>query len=144
MKFRARLVTALLMALVGVASSLVVAAAPASAAPCTTSDPLWGGTYYCGYGRRSYNFTDGTYQVFVIGTDYAVWTKWRKNGNYSKWVSLGGRIRASHDFDDFGILSCFGQPIVGVIGTNGLPYGNGRNSDGSWSGWSQAEAWECD
>src|SRR5689334_17151906 len=134
MTLRLRMFVAVLMALAGVGTSLV-AARPASAAPCTTSDPLWGGTYYCGYGRRSYAFTDGTYQIFVIGTDYSVWTRWRKSGNYSRWVDMGGSIRGSHTATDFRLANCDGQPGLGVVGTNNTWYSNTRRSNGGWTGW---------
>lgn len=140
---RARLFIAAVMAMASIGTTLV-AAAPASAAPCTTSDPLFGGNYYCGYGKRSFSFSDGTYQIFVIGTDYSVWTRWRKSGDYSRWVDMGGKIRASHASADFGITSCGGQPILGVVGTNNRWYGNPRYSNGTWGGWVQADGWACD
>jgi hypothetical protein len=118
-------------------------AVTAAANTSTCKDNSYGGTWYCAYGHHSFNLPDGTNQFFVIGTDYAVWTRWRKNGVYSSWVSLGGQIRRSYSSSDFKVSSCSGQPVVFVVGTNNRWYLDVRGSNGKWSGWIQNNAIMC-
>jgi hypothetical protein len=60
-------------------------------------DPKFGGTFWCnlsqGYtsAEALFTFPNQTVEIFVIGTDDAVWTRWTNtSGGLSSWVSLGG------------------------------------------------------
>ena len=116
---------------------------PAQAAPATCTDASFGGTYYCGYGERNFTFSNGTYEVWVIGTDYSIWTRWRSNGSYSSWVNQGGQIRRSYASGDFVRITCGSNPIIEVVGTDNRWYSNARRTDGSWSGWVLGNTWVC-
>jgi hypothetical protein len=134
-----------LLALPLAALGTMLVATPASAAPDTRtcSDPSFGGTYYCGYGKRDFYFSDGTYQIFVIGTNFSVFTRWRSQGFYSAWVNMGGQIRRTYASGDFGRITCGSQPIVQVVGTDNRWYSNARRTNGTWSGWVLGSTWAC-
>ncbi|MBD0676017.1 hypothetical protein [Streptomyces sp. CBMA156] len=80
-------------------TALAPGAAPAMAAGDRDQAPLVpeacnasGGTFHCGG-----DYGDGTEQLFVIGTDFDVWTGWfPPKGGQAPWMSLGG----DHDFVD--------------------------------------------
>jgi hypothetical protein len=145
---------ALALTMLALGAGLV--ATPANAAPapqaaavdtrqCT--DDSYGGTWYCAYGSDSHTFPNGTNQIFVVGTDFAVWTKWRnRNNNYSSWHSLGGEVKHSYNSADFGIFTCGSSPNlwVSVRGTNNANYLNVRTySTGKWSGWNLGTSVAC-
>jgi len=105
-----------------------------AAAPSTCTDPEYGGTFYCGYGEWVVTLSSGVEQVFVVGTDYAVWTKWhRTNGTYSSWTSLSGEVNHSVSTNNF--VVCYPSNLyVNVKGTSGQYYYKSRSeSSGSWS-----------
>jgi hypothetical protein len=124
-----------------VASGAILTASPASAAPKVCQLPQFGGDYICEYDWEDWSLPDDTYQVFVIGTDYAVWTRWQHpNGEMSKWTSLGGEIRHSKSPSDFFIDGCPPsklQPHISIVGKNDSWYNNNRRTDGTWSGWTK-------
>jgi hypothetical protein len=135
-----------------IAAALAVAQAPAHAsagsdaaaasAVYITSDPVFGGRFYCGgaYESGNYNCEDGvvfgssTFQVFVIGTDHAVWTIWTHNGGstWSNWVSLGGKGYSYVWFTNYHDNGAF---TINVIGGDGNSWHKDRHSNGTWSGW---------
>ncbi|MEU9045962.1 MULTISPECIES: hypothetical protein [unclassified Kitasatospora] len=103
------------------------------------SSPVWGGNYLCGdeygAGTATYYFRDGRQEVFVIGTDHAVWTRWTvdKSGKKSGWLSLGGVLAGP-----VGILATdmgFGNFEVGAKGTDGRIWSRVRDTNGNWTGW---------
>jgi hypothetical protein len=60
-------------------------------------DPEWGGTFYCladeGYmsGEAWFTFPNDTLEVFVIGANNQVYTRWdNTEGELSAWTSMGG------------------------------------------------------
>jgi hypothetical protein len=127
------------------ALSTVLVATPASAAPDTRicHDASFGGNYYCGYGLRDFYFRDGTYQIFVIGTDFGIWTRWRAQGFYELWYDMGGEIRHSYAAADFRRITCGSQPIVLVMGTDNRWWSNARRTNGSWTGWMRGSTFAC-
>jgi hypothetical protein len=133
------------LALPLVALSTVLVATPASAAPDTRicDDDAFGGTYYCAYGVRDFYFRDGTYQIFVIGTNFSVYTRWRSQGFYSLWVNMGGQVRRTYAARDFGRITCGSQPIVQVVGTDNRWWSNARRNNGSWTGWNPGSTFVC-
>jgi hypothetical protein len=133
------------MALPLLTLSTVLVAMPASAAPDTRicHDPAFGGNYYCGYGLRDFYFGDGTYQIFVIGTDFAVWTRWRKQGFYELWYDMGGEIRHTFASGDFARITCGSQPIIQVVGTDNRWWSNARRTNGTWTGWAPGRTFVC-
>jgi len=95
----------------------------------------FGGRYFSDYAEQHNLFPDQTLQVYVIGTDYAVWTRWRTiNGVMSDWRSLGGKIR-SHDTRSIGFVGTQAVPKLRVIGTDENKWCNERRLSGSWTGW---------
>ncbi len=102
-----------MLAMVTATLAAVLTGSPAQAAPATCTDPSFGGTYYCGYGVRSFTFSNGT---------------------YSSWVNQGGQIRRSYASGDFVQVTCGSNPIIEVVGTDNRWYSNARRSDGTWTG----------
>ncbi|MEU8927303.1 hypothetical protein AB0D10_41365 [Kitasatospora sp. NPDC048545] len=136
-------------ATVATLAALSVAATPASAATpggsgsgsngsTTCSSPVWGGKYLCGGpyrdGTATYYFRDGRQEVFVIGTDHAVWTRWTdKSGNKSGWLSFGGTFTGPVSV----LATDMGQGNfeVGAVGTDGHIWSRVRDVNGNWTGW---------
>jgi hypothetical protein len=56
----------------------------------------WGGTYYCG-SQSWYGINKQLFQVFVIGTNYQVYTRWSNTSGVSGWKSLGGAFKPDID-----------------------------------------------
>jgi hypothetical protein len=113
----------------------------AAASPQICHSPFYGGDYYCEYPVLVYTFPrtgilpNVTQQVFVIGTDYSVWTRWHTNGKLSDWVSLGGKIRHDYHQGDFALHVCRDNPFVVVVGLDNLPWYRYRQSNGVWTRW---------
>ena len=123
------------------AATAIPAVASADSSVCQL--PTYGGRYYCGYGSRSWTFANGTEQVFVIGTNFAVWTRWKSNGNLSSWTSLGGEIRHTYSYDDFKRYSCGGNPWLNIVGLDNQWWKRARGSDGTWSAWGHGTQVAC-
>ena len=106
-----------------------------AAAPATCTLPTYGGTYYCGYGEHFYNIGGGVEQAFVIGTDYAIWTRWKRaNGSLSSWTSLGGTIHPTVTRSNFLMCVYGGNLHVNVRGTDRDWYLKTRvTSTGKWT-----------
>ncbi|MGW2250919.1 hypothetical protein ACWCXH_12035 [Kitasatospora sp. NPDC001660] len=133
-------------------AALAVGAAPASAAGTggggmgsggsgvgTCSSKVWEGKFLCGGaygdGTATYYFRDGRQEVFVIGTDHAVWTRWTTDraGHKSGWLSMGGILAGP-----VGILASdmgFGNFEIGAIGSDGHIWARARDTNGNWTGW---------
>jgi hypothetical protein len=100
----------------------------------------WGGTFYCQDGDSSpnwYQMPNGYWQVFVVGTDDAVWTRWEVPGGLSSWTSLGGQCP-----DDFHyVFIADVNPSNGwnwaIACTSGGYWFDSRTGvpNGSWTGW---------
>jgi len=100
----------------------------------------WGGTFYCQDGDANtnwYQMPNGYWQVFVVGTDNAVWTRWQVPGGLSSWASLGGRCP-----DDFHyVFIADVNPSNGwnwaIACTSGSYWFDSRTGvpNGSWTGW---------
>jgi hypothetical protein len=128
------------------AAAGVLVATPASAAVAQCHyNPPWNGTFICAYGYEWWTFSSGVTQLFVIGTDYSVWTRWnRADGSMSSWVDLGGTIWNDNTETNreylLTITDCTAdpqQPILGIQGTNKEWYYNNRKSNGDWTGWAR-------
>lgn len=119
-----------------ISSEAAPSATAGTAAIC--HDARYGGSYYCGYGKQYAYFSTGTEQLFVIGTDFSVWTRWTNpNGSISNWVNLGGKIRRSYSSYDFNVdFVKNGNLWVMVVGTdNAWWYKIRYAGSGTWSGW---------
>ncbi|MEU1122210.1 hypothetical protein ABZ371_01125 [Streptomyces sp. NPDC005899] len=81
---------AAIVAAVAVAG-LTVAVAPAQAGTCATEG---GGVYICEYGITNHQLLRGEKEQFVVGSDYAVWTRRTTGGTWGGWVSIGGNVRS--------------------------------------------------
>jgi hypothetical protein len=157
---RARMLAAVLLT-----AGIVIGGSTASASAATTSpagqmtgaapavvlglchDPLFGGTFWCdtsvGYlsGEAWWLFPDHTRQIFVIGSDNAVWTKWdNTSGDWSGWTSMGGiSISYPPKFYINGQFSTKGSgtftPDLTVVGTDHGVWHRQRGGDGVWDAW---------
>ncbi|MET9400730.1 hypothetical protein [Kitasatospora sp. NPDC002965] len=97
---------------------------------------VYGGRFLCGggFGETLWlaAFADGTVQLFVVGTDYAVWTRWENpNGSLSQWVSLGGPVAGPVSI---GAMNGYFVQLT-AKGTDGRHWFNNRQTNGVWTGW---------
>ncbi|MER5352258.1 hypothetical protein ABT093_18260 [Kitasatospora sp. NPDC002551] len=97
---------------------------------------LWGGQIPCGGGFgvdiTSLLFKNNGMQAFFVGSDYAVWTRWKEYGVMSDWVSLGGRLTGDvyiNAWNTSGFVQLTGK------GTDGRFWFNNRDVNGGWTGW---------
>ncbi|MGJ7419337.1 hypothetical protein AB9128_26190 [Streptomyces cinereoruber] len=68
-------------------AGLAAAVTPAQAADiCNTGGA---GRYVCDYGIKKHSLPNGEREEFVVGADYAVWTRWTTKGTWSSWTSMG-------------------------------------------------------
>ncbi|MFB6893565.1 hypothetical protein ACFCX4_30090 [Kitasatospora sp. NPDC056327] len=98
-----------------------------------------GGAFFCGGdygdGKTYVTLSDGTKQLFVIGTDFNVWTTWfPPKGGQAPWMSLGG----DHDFaNKVKITNRKGNAFT--IGARSFTIGADLNRDrdagGNWGYW---------
>jgi Zn-dependent metalloprotease len=102
------------------------------------SDPTFGGQFYCATnwadGEAWYQFPNGNWQVFLIGTDHSVRTRWQHNdGTYTAWSSMGGY---STSFPVV-INGAYDNPQINVVGRDGSYwwYRVRSSSTGNWSNW---------
>lgn len=100
----------------------------------------YGGRFYCGYGVGYQLMPNGVEEVWVIGTDYSVWTRWRTpNGTLhpsNGWHSQGGKVRVG-DHRSITMTGGGYTPTVWVVGIDNPAHWwwNARSSNGTWSGW---------
>ncbi|MEU3408569.1 hypothetical protein ABZ766_32115 [Streptomyces sp. NPDC006670] len=134
-----RMKTAVVAAAVAAVTAL--GSAPAEALPAGICDLGQGVLYVCDYGLTQRHFPGGVEQ-FIIGSDYAVWTRWYYNDNttnrFSDWVSLGGVARSEvfleGERDDGSFIA-----RITVIGFDGKPWQRVRpDIGGSWTAWQVA------
>jgi hypothetical protein len=121
------------------AAGLAVAPAPAEATSCDISYGSYHGQYVCEYGTDNVWWPDGHFQVFFVGTDYAVWTIYEVapySGVYSGWIRLGGTARSGVWHFNLSWTTI----AIGVIGTDGNAWYNYWNQSYGWSGWT---SWYC-
>ncbi|MFE2109472.1 hypothetical protein ACFXAF_26935 [Kitasatospora sp. NPDC059463] len=123
------------------APSTASAASAAAAQPMNCVSPVWGGEYLCGgeYGEpgiTEYAYRDGRRQVFVIGTDHAVWTRSSSaSGKKGSWSSLGGYL-----IGGVGITAADtggGRFEIAARGTDGNLWARRHGTDGSWTAWAR-------
>ncbi|MFE2722873.1 hypothetical protein [Kitasatospora sp. NPDC059327] len=145
-RFKTAVVAVATVAAIGLGSSPALAAGqggdtgtaqPGPAKPKSCS--AYGGTFFCGGdygdGKTSVTLSDGTKQIFVVGTDYDIWTTWfPPKGAQAPWMSLGG----DHDFvNKVKISNKKGNAFT--VGARSFHLGADLNRDrdngGAWSGW---------
>ncbi|MEV4926501.1 hypothetical protein [Streptomyces roseoverticillatus] len=68
-------------------AGLAVAVTPAQAADACTAGG--GGKYICDYGVKDHALPNGEKEQFLVGLDYAVWTRWTISRQWTGWVSMG-------------------------------------------------------
>ncbi|MET8702987.1 hypothetical protein ABZW10_29610 [Kitasatospora sp. NPDC004723] len=128
-------------ALTAAPGAATAAHAAAAVEPMHCISPSWGGEYLCGgvYGSPGiveYAYRDGRRQVFVIGTDHAVWTRSSSaSGKKSAWTSLGGNL-----IGGVGIVASdtgLGRFQIAATGTDGRLWARTHAPDGSWSAWAR-------
>jgi hypothetical protein len=97
--------------------------------------PVMGGSYSCSYGDEWYVFSNGVKQVWVVGADRQVWTRWsRPDGSFVGWQPFGGQATSGVDvlLDESNGMGA----VVRVRGTDGKPYYRERDPDtGVWTDW---------
>ncbi|MGW6841361.1 hypothetical protein [Streptomyces sp. NPDC054958] len=118
-------------ALAGVTAAPAQAAAPASAAGFCHVSGL-GGDYICEYGEAWMTYPAGNRQVFIVGTDFAVWTRWQyAGGSWSEWTSMGGTVRSGVRIEGNNTWN----PTISIVGMDGERWSRHRLNSGSWTPW---------
>ncbi|MFF4422660.1 MULTISPECIES: hypothetical protein [Streptomyces] len=118
-------------ALAGVTAAPAQAAAPAAAAGFCHVSGL-GGDYICEYGEAWMTYPAGNRQVFIIGTDFAVWTRWQyAGGSWSDWTSMGGTVRSGVRIEGNNTWN----PTISIVGMDGERWSRHRLNSGSWTPW---------
>ncbi|MGZ9928661.1 hypothetical protein ACXNSR_02085 [Streptomyces sp. NC-S4] len=118
-------------ALAGVAAAPAQAATPAAAAGFCHVSGL-GGDYICEYGEAWMTYPAGNRQVFIVGTDFAVWTRWQyAGGSWSDWTSMGGTVRSGVRIEGNNTWN----PTISIIGMDGERWSRHRLNSGSWTPW---------
>ncbi|WP_327733298.1 hypothetical protein OG749_04905 [Streptomyces nojiriensis] len=118
-------------ALAGVTAAPAQAATPAAAAGFCHVSGL-GGDYICEYGEAWMTYPAGNRQVFIVGTDFAVWTRWQyAGGSWSEWTSMGGTVRSGVRIDGNNTWN----PTISIVGMDGERWSRHRLSSGSWTPW---------
>ncbi|CAM5328368.1 hypothetical protein SALBM135S_02636 [Streptomyces alboniger] len=117
-----------------VVAGLAVAVTPAQASTCATEG---GGVYICEYGITNHQLLRGEKEQFVVGSDYAVWTRWTTGGKWSGWVSLGGNVRSNveavHAYFNAGNDM---DTVLYALGTDGYQWTKARPGLGkAWTPW---------
>ena len=97
----------------------------------------WGGTFYCYPDVLDAVYwvkPDGYPQVFVIGSDKSVWTRWSSASGTSGWKDYGGTCRPNYGLT----ASSSGWRItVACVGTDSAWWHRTRNADGNWTAWTK-------
>ncbi|MCX4960525.1 hypothetical protein [Streptomyces virginiae] len=118
-------------ALAGVTAAPAQAAAPAAAAGFCHVSGL-GGDYICEYGEAWMTYPAGNRQVFIVGTDFAVWTRWQfAGGSWSEWTSMGGTVRSGVRIEGNNTWN----PTISIVGMDGERWSRHRLTSGSWTSW---------
>ncbi|MEY2233471.1 MULTISPECIES: hypothetical protein [Streptomyces] len=118
-------------ALAGVTAAPAQAAAPAAAAGFCHVSGL-GGDYICEYGEAWLTYPAGNRQVFIVGTDFAVWTRWQfAGGSWSEWTSMGGTVRSGVRIEGNNTWN----PTISIVGMDGERWSRHRLTSGSWTPW---------
>ena len=125
---------------------------PVSESTPVCSDPHLGGQFFCenvndpGSGEAWWTFPDGTEQVFVIGTDFAVWTRWQNfnGGPWVSWATMHGQATEApvlfyNEMTQKYYQSAGGiwTPEIVVTGTDAKHWNRHRTSAGAWTPWTQ-------
>ncbi|MFD7026592.1 hypothetical protein ACFWAR_00975 [Streptomyces sp. NPDC059917] len=133
--FRKPALAATTLALAGAALTGLVTAGPAQASTspqaCQVSGGL-GGSYICEYGESWQTYPNGQRQVFVVGTNREVWTRYNApEGGWSNWQSMGGKARSKVEISG----NKTWNPTVAVTGMDGNYWYRQRMNNGGWTGW---------
>jgi hypothetical protein len=137
MRSVSRVVAAVALSVTAVLGALPASAEPAAAADevraqqmpgapdapesCRTATSYagyqWGGLRLCAYRWGAHHFSGGTVQIYVVGTDHKVWTRWRNpDGSFSPWQVLrDGRVLPG-DHWSIQVTTAQGEPLLRVIG----------------------------
>ncbi|MFE6055342.1 hypothetical protein ACFQ6N_31715 [Kitasatospora sp. NPDC056446] len=130
------------VAAAAVLAGVALTAAPASASiasPAHCGSTVFGGDFICGGdygtgGQTFVGFRDGTRQVFVIGLDHAMWTRWTigNSNRMSDWTSMGGYLTS-------GVTVVKATPdnalTLSARGGDNRAWYIDRYSNGAWSAW---------
>ena len=134
LKFSLKVASALALTAAVVLPAGPANAAPAPAAADTCHHGTLGGSYICEYGVTTGTLADGRKQVFVVGTNYKVYSRWQLGGGTwnADWYNMGGDVRSTvqigHNNTD--------HLRIEATGTDGFRYFRHRNATTEvWSAW---------
>ncbi|GAA1644363.1 hypothetical protein [Actinoplanes couchii] len=127
--------SAMAMAMAAVALPGSPANAAAAAAEATCHHATLGGTYICDYGVATATLADGRKQVFVVGPNHAVYSRWQLGGGTwnDAWYNMEGSVWSpvvvKHNNTN--------HILIEATGSNGYRYSRHRNgTTGAWGAWS--------
>jgi hypothetical protein len=75
---------------------------------------------------------NGYWEVFVVGTNNQVWTRWNSSGGLSPWVSLGGQCLL---YVAISGSNGWSWTIECTATTGGGTWYDTRLTNGHWTGW---------
>ncbi|WP_213009086.1 hypothetical protein [Paractinoplanes toevensis] len=105
---------------------------PTSGGFCTYHN--WGGRFYCGTGRV-WAMPNRLRELFVIGTDLSVWTRWETTNGSSGWVDLQGACLPAYTFVLRTYAASPAEMRLRCTGTDYRIWYKHRYSSGAWTGW---------
>jgi hypothetical protein len=106
----------------------------------TCSFGFWGGGGFCDT-DATYTMPSGYQEIFMIGLDHAVWTRWNSSSGLSGWVSLGGYCANTGSPLGLGNVSGYDNWTwyVNCTGGDGAAWYRtrfgGSDGTGTWNGW---------
>ncbi len=86
------------------------------------------GLAICGTLIQDLRRTNGLHEIFVIGTNFAVWHAWQTTAsNWAPWQTLGGQVFCRDfppcsTFDGVAMPVVSNSPVISVHGTDGRKY----------------------
>lgn len=118
-----------------IAVGVALAGAPVQANPGECRMP-GGGLYLCKYEPLGRGLPGGGSEQFVVGTDEAIWTRWKaESGPWSDWHSFGGVSRSEVFIESHWEGNKF-VTVITHLGTDGKPYSKKRPASGqAWTAW---------
>jgi hypothetical protein len=128
----------IVLVMAGLLGGTALGTGPAAAAPAVDicHHPTLGGNYICSYGVTTHTFPDGRRQLFVVGTDYGVWSRWELGGGTwnGDWYDMEGDVRSVIQLKH----NNTNHPWIEARGTDGNRWYRHRNSTTErWSAWAR-------
>ncbi|WP_203994214.1 hypothetical protein [Virgisporangium aurantiacum] len=93
---------------------------------------IWDGTFYCNTEAEWFK-PDYHWQVFVIGQDRSVYTRWRRDGGTAEWLNMGGTCNPNHRIFLNYQYANWSVVVNCIAAADGQWWYRKRFKDGSWT-----------